>query len=86
MPGDRVIHEEMKLLAQIDETYIFQLRKKEDTGTAIERIRDIIKHDLHYIGITSATDIRLNGRAALLDKLAELPDFTKFNIILAWKQ
>lgn len=76
----------MKLLEQIDNVYIFQTRKKEDTATAIDKINDIIKDDMHYIGITSQTDLRINGRQDIIDRVHQLPDFNKFNLILAWKQ
>jgi len=73
----------MKVIGKKDNEWYFAPRKKEETDAAIEKISDLIQQDFSYIGITSATDLRINGYKETVEGLADKIDFSRYNLIIA---
>ena len=76
----------MRILGQIDGVYFFAPRKKEDSSTAIDKIIDIMQGaNFTHVGITSYDDLRKNGYADVVERIAGKIDFATHNLIIVKK-
>lgn len=75
----------MKIIGQYQQYYLFAPLKKEEAGTAIDKVSDIMQTDFNYVCITSPEDHRINGYIDAINGIASSFEWKKYNLIIATK-